>query len=173
MPELLNPYEAGRNIYGRWGRVFRNGAWMANVTEISGSVEIDKMEVRRSGTRWVDYKEGEFTGSGSLTMDYVNSDYTREMVAYINGVDPDTGQPLPNYQLPVYTLSITLEDANIPGIVFDANGEATDGHEEVVLSRVKFWDLPLGFSGDMVGRELNFTFSGVSIPKSIVDPPTP
>lgn len=167
MPEIQNPYDAGRNIYGRWGRVFRNGNWLANVTEISANVEIDRMEVRRSGTRWVDYKEGEITGSGSLTMDYVNSDFTVEQINYINGVVSTQG-----YRLPVSEISMNLEDANIPGIVYDSYGNAIEGHESIILKGVKFWDLPLGFGSEMVGREFSFTFSGLVADKIIVDPPT-
>lgn len=170
---LHNPYEAGRNISGRWGRVFRGGDWMATVTEVSYSVEIDKMEVRRSGTRWVDYKEGEYTGTGSLSLDKVNSDYEREVISFLNGVNVD-GTALTSRALRVWTLQINLEDSGIPGITYDDNGNATAGHESVSLHGVKCWNLEGGYSvSDMVNRSIEFTFNGISLDQYIVDPVDP
>lgn len=179
MSEILNPYEAGRNIYGRWGLMHmqpRGGAqkWMATVTEVSYTVEIDRMDVRRAGTRWVDYKEGEFTGSGSFTLDYVNSDETTRFINYVNGKDPD-GVALSQSQrrLPVYSIQVNLEDDQTPGIVKDENGFATAGHESVILNNVKFWNLEGGYGGDMISRSYEFTFKGIENPHQIVDPLNP
>lgn len=169
MADILNPYAAGRNIHGRWGRVFRNGIWIANATEVSYSVEIDRIEVRRAGTRWVDYKEGELTGSGTLVVDYVNSQYTKEFINYINGRDAN-GALLPDRTLPVWSLQVNLEDDQIPGIVKDQNGEATSGHESVELVGVKFWNMAGGYGSDMITRDYEFTFSGIKISHEITDP---
>ncbi len=165
MADILNPYAAGRNIHGRWGRVFRSGVWIANATEISYSIEIDRIEVRRAGTRWVDYKEGELTGSGTLTVDYVNSAYTAEFIDYVNG-----GGVSGTKTLPVWSLQINLEDDQIPNIVKDVNGEAVSGHESVELTGVKFWNLGGGYGTDMITRDYEFTFSGIKLTHSIEDP---
>lgn len=168
MGDILNPYEAGRNIHGRYGRVFRSGTWIANATEVSYTVEIDRMEVRRAGTRWVDMKEGELSGSGSLTVDHVASNYLREFVNYVNGLDVD-GNTLAGKTLPGYTLLVTLEDDQIPGLVKDVNGEAISGHEAVELRRVKFWNLEGGYGSEMISRSLEFTFAGIAAPSLIDD----
>lgn len=168
-----NPYAASRNIHGRWGRVYRNGVWIANATEVSYTTEIDRLEVRRAGTRWVDYKEGEYSGSGSITVDYVHSDFTKEFINYINGKLPDGSGAAIGRPMYEWTLQVSLEDASIPGISFKADGSAKAGHEAVTLQRVKFWSLPGGYgSGDMVTRDLEFTFTGLTIDEDIVDPPT-
>lgn len=169
MTEILNPYEAGRNISGRWGRVFRDGKWIANATEVSYTVEIDRMEVRRSGTRWTGHKEGDLSGSGTLTVDYVSSKYTVEFINYINGKTA-TGAPNPTRRLPMWELLVNLEDDQIPGIVKDANWEATSGHESVLLREVKFWNLEGGYGADMISRSYEFTFRGIEIPSVINDP---
>ena len=168
MTEILNPYEAGRNIHGRWGRVFRDGEWVANATEVSYTVEIDRMEVRRAGTRWNGHKEGELSGSGTITIDYVTSKYTREFINYINGLTAN-GQPNPTRKLATWTIGVALEDDQIPGIIKDANWEATSGHEKVHLLNCKFWNLEGGFGSDMISRSLEFTFTGITMISSIVD----
>lgn len=180
-------YPAERNIYGRHGKLFvanietaANGdqnlgglRWLANVTEVSATMTIDRLEVRRSGDRFVRYKAGEVTGEGTLTMDYVNSEFSSALIDYIKRSTTES------LELPSYFLHLSLEDPGIPGIEFDQDGFATKGHEEVILECVNFWSIPFGFSlADMVTRDLDFTFQGVDFggddanPHKIVDPVT-
>lgn len=167
---VKNPYGPERNIYGRSGRVFRNGEWLANVTEISATMTVDRMEVRRAGDYFVKYKAGEITGEGSLTFDKVNSTFDKEFIDYINGVPGPDG----TRALTPFTLLLTLEDRGIPNIAFNTNGEAISGHEAVLLSGVNFWSLPLGYSmTDMLSRDMDFTFTGISLESEIVEPPSP
>lgn len=174
-----NPYGPERNIFGRAGRVYRRllptgatsesatGAgtleWIANATEITATMTIDRMEVRRAGSYFVQYKAGEITGEGTLTIDKVNSKFETEFVAFINGIDPTTNAATASRVLPVYYLHLVLEDPGQPGIAFAADtGEATSGQEEVILKNVNFWTMPFGFAiNDMVTRDLDFTFSGL------------
>lgn len=167
---IRNPYSPERNIYGRSGRVFRDGVWLANVTEVSATMTIDRMEVRRAGDYFVKYKAGEITGEGSLTFDKVNSQFDAEFINYINGVD-SAGNPLQSRALPVFNLLITLEDRGIPNIQFNDEGEAISGHEAIVLQNVNFWSLPLGYSmTDLLSRDMDFTFTGIQLMRSITDP---
>jgi len=168
---IRNPYSPERSIYGRSGRVLRDGVWLANVTEISATMTIDRMEVRRAGDYWVQYKAGEFTGEGSVSFDKVNSLFETEFINYINGVDTN-GQALTNRALPVFNLMINLEDRGIPNIQFDEQGEAVSGHESIILECVNFWSLPVGYTmTDLLSRDMDFTFRGIRLVKAIVDPP--
>jgi len=173
---LQNPYSPERSIYGRSGRVFatvpgQDSHWLANVTEISATMTIDRMEVRRAGDFFVKYKAGEITGEGSLTFDKVNSDFDALFINYINGVDAN-GVPLTNRALPVFNLMINLEDRGIPNITFDTDGQAVSGHESIILQCVNFWSLPLGYSmTDLLSRSMDFTFTGIQMARAIVDPP--
>lgn len=168
---LQNPYSPERSIYGRSGRVLRDGVWLANVTEVSATMTIDRMEVRRAGDYWVQYKAGEFTGEGSLSFDKVNSQFEREFINYINGVD-STGAALSNRALPVFNLMINLEDRGIPNIQFNELGEAISGHESIILKCVNFWSLPVGYTmTDLLSRDMDFTFRGLQLVREIVDPP--
>lgn len=181
-------YPSERNIYGRHGKLFiaqyvtdaagnqslnpeKGLVHASNVTEVSGTMTVDRMEVRRSGDRFVRYKAGEITGEGTMTLDKVNSDFERIFVEYANR---GGGQSL---ELPSFELHLSLEDPGLPGIEFDDDGFATRGHEEIVLKCVNFWSLPVGFSiADMVTRDMDFTFQGISFggdsdkPNAIVDP---
>lgn len=168
---IRNPYSPERSIYGRSGRVLRDGVWLANVTEISATMTIDRMEVRRAGDYWVQYKAGEFTGEGSVSFDKVNSLFESEFINYINGVDGN-GRPLTNRALPVFNLMINLEDRGIPNIQFDEDGEAVSGHESIILECVNFWSLPVGYTmTDLLSRDMDFTFRGIRMVNAIVDPP--
>jgi len=168
---IRNPYSPERSIYGRSGRVLREGVWLANVTEISATITIDRMEVRRAGDYWVQYKAGEFTGEGSVSFDKVNSQFETEFLNYINGVDIN-GAPLTNRALPVFNLMINLEDRGIPNIQFDDQGEAVSGHESIILTGVNFWSLPVGYTmTDLLSRDMDFTFRGACMTHAIVDPP--
>ena len=178
-------YPSERNIYGRHGKLFIaryvvNAAGdqepdqlihASNVTEVSGTLTIDRMEVRRSGDRFVRYKAGEITGEGTMTLDKVNSDFEQIFVEYANRSTKD------GFELPSYELHLSLEDPGMPGIDYDDDGFAKSGHEEIILKCVNFWSLPVGFSlADMVTRDMDFTFQGVDFggdsanPHIVVDP---
>lgn len=175
MPQgyIRNPYSPERSIYGRSGRVLRDGVWLANVTEISATITVDRMEVRRAGDYWVQYKAGEFTGEGTLSFDKVNSDFDAEIINYINGTDID-GNPLPNRALPVFDLMVNLEDRGIPNIQFNDEGEAIAGHESIILKCANFWSLPVGYTmTDLLSRDLDFTFRGIELVRAITDPTNP
>ena len=166
-----NPIGAERNIFGRSGRLYKtpltkNAAgvyvpgtpvWMATVTEISATITIDRMEVRRAGSYGVGYKPGEITGEGSLTFDYINSEFTQEFIDYVNSA---TNGPV---NMPVYNLMVQLGDPGQPGITYGNQGNPTAGMEQVILKNVTFWSLPLGYSmSDMVTRDMDFTFSDIA-----------
>lgn len=168
-------YKAEQNLYGRHGKLFakrsfRPGAtpsgqgldggelkWLSNVTEINATMTVDRLEVRRSGDRFVRYKSGEITGEGTMTMDKVNSYFEKNMIEFIGR---DTTQSL---VLPEFVLIMSIEDPDIDGIDFGGDVFAKKGHEQVIISGVNFWSLPLGFSlSDMITRDLDFTFTDVA-----------
>jgi hypothetical protein len=170
----LQRYSAERDIYGRAGKLFVQEIltdpqtkaqslgpfqWLANVTEVTASMTIEKMEVRRSSDLVVKYKPGEITGEGTLTMDKVNSYFEKIFIDHVNSVLTGGGAT----NLPFFHVTVSLEDPGIPGIEYDENGFAKTGHEEVILQCVQFWTMPFGYStSDLVTRDLDFTFQGIS-----------
>ena len=137
----LNPYGSERSIFGRSGKLYLDGLWVATATEITATLTVDKMDIKRAGDYFLRHKPGEISGEGSLTVEYVNSAFTKKFTDYINS---------DNQTLPSYTAQINLEDPGMPR------------PEKILLREVTFWELPMGYSlDDLVTRELAFTFYGV------------
>ena len=174
---MLRRFGPDRDIFGRNGKLFMqqiinnpDGSqslgpfqWLANVTEVSANMTIDRLEVRRSGDYFVKYKPGEVTGEGSISFDKVNSYFEKIFIDHVNGIKTGNAQ-----SLPFFHVTISLEDPGIPGIKYDpATGFAESGHEEVILECVQFWSMPFGYSTtDLVTRDLDFTFNGVGFGNS-------
>lgn len=169
----LQQYSAERNIFGRSGRLFIQAIntdgegnqslgpfqWLANVTEVSATMTVDRLEVRRAADYFVKYKPGEVTGEGSLTLDKVNSNFESIFIEHVNAIKSGSGAT----NLPFFHITITLEDPGIPNIKYDDSGFAESGHEEVILECAQFWTMPFGYSTtDIVTRDLDFTFQGIS-----------
>lgn len=59
--------DASKTMNGSFGRVYKDGVWLTNVTQAEATVQINKEEIPRAGTRWVGHKPTSLTGSGSMT----------------------------------------------------------------------------------------------------------
>ena len=135
--------DATRTINGSYGEVWHEGVWLTNVQSAEATVEIDKEEIKRSGTRWVGHKVTSLTGSGTISGYKITSDF----IQLIGSVATDKGKP--------YVTSIILKLADPEAY----------GAERVMLKGVQFDQIPLGkFEvGSLVEEELPFTFSGYDL----------
>ena len=135
--------DASRAINGSFGEVWHEGVWLTNVKSAEATVEIDKEEIKRSGTRWVGHKQMSLTGSGTISGYKVTSDF----IQLIGSIASDRGKP--------YVTSIILK----------LNDPESYGAERVMLKGVQFDQIPLGkFEvGSIVEEELPFTFSGYDL----------
>ena len=135
--------DATRTINGSYGEVWHDGVWLTNVQSAEATVEIDKEEIKRSGTRWVGHKVTSLTGSGTISGYKITSDF----IQLIGSVATDKGKP--------YVTSIILKLADPEAY----------GAERVMLKGVQFDQIPLGkFEvGSLVEEELPFTFSGYDL----------
>lgn len=139
----LNPYGSQRSIFGRSGFVYVGGDWVATATEITATLSVDNMEIRRAGDYWLRHKPGQISGEGSLTVEKVNSSWEANFINYINGT---SNRP------PTFDIEMVLNDPGMPT------------EERITLKEATFWSIPLGFSiDDILTRELDFTFYGVSL----------
>ena len=144
-----NPYGSERSIWGRSGKVFLDGDWVATCTEISATLTVDKLEIRRSGDYWLRHKPGQITGEGSLTVEHVNSSFLKSFTDYVNSDD---------IVIPNFTLQMTLDDPGMPN------------PEIATLIEATFWSTPVGFNiDDIVTRDLEFNFYGISLDQEIGD----
>ena len=135
--------DATRTINGSYGEVWHDGVWLTNVQSAEATVEIDKEEIKRSGTRWVGHKVTSLTGSGTISGYKITSDF----IQLIGSVATDKGKP--------YVTSIILKLADPEAY----------GAERVMLKGVQFDQIPLGkFEvGSLVEEEFPFTFSGYDL----------
>lgn len=145
-----NPYGSERSIFGRAGKVFLDGDWVATCTEISATITVDNMEIRRAGDYWLRHKAGQITGEGSMSIEKVNSSFERQFIEYINSNESSIRS---------YTLQMNLDDPGSPRA------------EIVTLQEVTFWSTPVGFSiDDIVTRDLDFNFYGISLDQDLGEP---
>jgi hypothetical protein len=132
--------DATRVINGQYGEVWQDGKWLTNVQSAEATVEINKEEIMRSGTRWVGHKVTSLKGSGTIKGYKVTSDF----ITLIGSVASDRGKPY------------------ITELILKLNDPESFGAERVRLKSVQFDQIPLGkFDvGAIVEEELPFTFSG-------------
>lgn len=135
--------DATRTINGSYGEVWHDGVWLTNVQSAEAVVDIDKEEIKRSGTRWTGHKVTSLKGSGTISGYKVTSDF----VQLIGSVATDRGKPY------VTSLILKLDDPE------------AFGAERVMLKGVQFDQIPLSkFEvGSLVEEALPFTFSGYDL----------
>lgn len=134
--------DATRTINGTFGSAYdADGNWLTNVTSAEATVEINKEEVMRAGTRWVGHKQTSLTGSGNMT----GYKITNELVKKIGQIADDSQGAF------VTELVMKLDDP-----------ENADGKTRIRLKGVQFDSIPLlSYEvGSLVTEDTPFTFSG-------------
>lgn len=133
--------DATRTISGSYGTVWMDGRWLTNFNSAEAMGELDKEEIKRSGTRTVGHKVVGITWSGTLK----GLKVTSELTELISQVADDTKAPF------VTELILKLADPEAYGF------------ERVRLKGVQFdrIDLIRFEAGSVVEQELPFTFSGM------------
>lgn len=163
-------YGPDRNIFGRAAKLFiapytslNTGAvlmesqWLANATSLDAVLSSEKEDIKMAGSYLTHYKPVGFTGSGSLTIDKINSDMERYFFEHLTK-SLTLASPV---EPPLFQIRVSLEDKENFNIKFDDSGFAESGHEEIILENCQFWNIPLGYSlTDMVSQDLEFTFIG-------------
>lgn len=121
--------------------------WLANVNQVDAKITVDKLEVRRSGTRRMGYKRGAISGDGTITGYKVTSRFVQSIAGEMQD---ETNPPAP------LVLDVVLDDPE------------SLGTERVRLHQVKLWELPFGWNvGDIVEEALPFTFEDITILEEI------
>lgn len=121
--------------------------WLANVSQVDAKITVDRLEVRRSGTRKTGYKRGAISGDGTITGYKVTSKFVTAMAGEMQD---ETNPPAP------LVLDIVLDDPESLGV------------ERLRLKFVKLWELPIGFNvGDIVEEAIPFTFEDIEVLEEI------
>lgn len=121
--------------------------WLANVSQVEAKITVDRLEVRRSGTRKMGYKRGAISGDGTITGYKVTSKFVAAMAGEMQD---ETNPPVP------LMLDVVLDDPEALGT------------ERIRLKFVKLWELPMGFNvGDIVEEAIPFTFEDIEVLEEI------
>lgn len=127
----------------------QDGRTIVEIQKVDAKLNTTNKQVMRAGTRGVAYKALTTTGTGTLTMFKVTSQFLK-LIAQMMAND---GQIQP-----VMTLTIRKADPESLGV------------EEYRLTGVKLWDINLGFDISTLDEEIiTFTFEGFQ-PVSWIDP---
>ncbi|WP_128893618.1 phage tail tube protein [Longirhabdus pacifica] len=135
--------DAARTITGTFGEVWHDGQWLTNIKSAEATVEINKEEISRAGTRWVAHKVTSLSGSGSMSGYKVTTNFLEQIGTTAN----DKFRPF------VTELILALKDPDAFGAY------------RVRLKGVQFDSLPLiNYEvGSIVEEEMPFTFTGYEI----------
>lgn len=128
-------------ISGNFGKLYHNGAWMTNITNVELTAEISKEEVQRAGTRAVGHKTTSITYTGSISGYRVTTQLARQIAQ----VTDDTKGAF------VTELIAHVDDP-----------EAPEGKTKVRIKGVQFDSIPVLATevGAIMEEEFPFTASG-------------
>lgn len=80
--------QAEKIISGSFGFLHHEGEWLTNVTQFQATVQINKEEIQRSGTRWVGHKAMSVVGSGSMTEYKMTPDLIKRIGQFTDDKSP-------------------------------------------------------------------------------------
>lgn len=135
----MSVLDATRVIQGQYGYVYdENGNWMSHVKSLQASVDINKEDVPRAGSRRMGKKTSTIDMTGSMTAYKITSDMIKRLADSVK----DGGKPF------VTQIIVKLDDPE------------SYGAERILLKGVQFDNVPLiNFEvGSIVEEEFNFTF---------------
>lgn len=135
---------------GMYGSAWRDGRLLAEVVEVTGAAEVNRIEVPLVGQTKQGYKPGRETREGTLRVQKIDTKWELEVYNFLAAGlaqrrrNRDAGIP----NLRSFTLLLEYDDPDALGI------------EKWQLNGVLLWRLPLGFSitDDIVEREFPITW---------------
>ena len=140
---------AQRRIDGAYGEAYRNGKWLADVIEVSGTITIDRREVPMAGEVGTHYKRGRVTREGTLRFQQVDDRWHDEFMEFtsLSLAQRRFRRTEGNPASPPFHLVLVIDDP-------DAFGRTS-----LNLFNVTMWSIPIGYSiSDMLEREIPITW---------------
>jgi hypothetical protein len=142
--------EALRRMGGMYGAAYRDGVLLSEAVEVSGAVEVNRIEVPLVGQTKQGYKPGRESREGTLRIQKIDASWELELYEFLS-------QSLATRRANRGTDAATLR-------TFDLKLEIDDpeayGYEAWQLENVQIWRMPLGFSitDDIIDREFPITW---------------
>lgn len=142
--------EALRRVGGMYGSAWRDGVMLAEAVEVTGTVEIGRIEVPLVGQTKQGYKPGRESREGTIRIQKVDSSWEREVWQFLTQSleERRANRGSANATVREFTLKIALDDPD------------AYGYEAWQLNGCKIWRLPLGFSitDEIIDREFPLTW---------------
>lgn len=133
-----------------YGSAWRDGVQLSEAVEVSGAVEVNRIEIPLVGQTKQGYKPGRESREGTLRIQKIDASWELEMYQFLS-------QSLADRRANRGTADATLR-------TFDLKLEIDDpeayGYEAWQLENVQIWRMPLGFSitDDIIDREFPITW---------------
>lgn len=156
-----DPIPAERRIDGAYGEAYRDGRFLADVIEVSGTINIDRRELPIAGSINTHYKRGRVTREGTIRYQAVDSRWLREFISFTS-LSLEERRAARNAGNPVtspFDLQITIDDPE------------AFGKETLMLYGVVMYSASIGFSlNDLLEREIPITWVREELISEIVQP---
>lgn len=141
--------DALRRFGGMYGSAWRDNVQLAEAVEVTGAVEVNRIEVPLVGQTKTGYKPGRETREGTLNIQKIDMRWELEIFQFLNSSLASRRQArgTPQATLRTFDLKIEIDDPEA-------------GYEAWQLENCQIWRLPLGFSvtDDIINREFPFTW---------------
>jgi hypothetical protein len=138
-----------REVSAEYGQVWVNGFYQQDITAFTGTVSIGQTSLGVAGSDGTVYRTTRKTKTGTLNYRKADSRWEALMLTY-DSLSPDDRRALRANGLsafPQVQLLIVLDDPD------------SWGAEVLQLNTVRFWDIPVGYSGDsIIERSLTATW---------------
>jgi hypothetical protein len=141
MANAMNPTKV---MNGSYGQVFHEGQWLMNIKQVEATVEFNKQEIQRAGTRWTGHKVTSIKGTGTMSGYKVTTDFLDKIGAMAESDSAGVFQT---------ELIFKLDDPESYGVL------------SIRLKGVQFDKVEiLKFEvGNIVEEEMPFTFEGYEV----------
>lgn len=142
--------EALQRMGGMYGAAYRDGKLLTNVVEVTGSIEINRVEMPITGSTKLGYKPGRESREGTVRLQKVDTAWEMEVYSFLSATLEERRQLRNQGQsiLRPFQLLIEYDDPDALGI------------EKWQLDGVLLWRMQLGFAitDDVVEREIPITW---------------
>lgn len=152
------PVPAQYRIDGAYGEAYRDGKWLADVVEVSGTITIDRVEVPMAGSVSTGYKRGRVQREGNLRFQKVDDRWEREFMAFssLSLAQRRAARNAGNSVGAPFALQVTIDDPEAIGA------------SSYMFYNVTLWGMPMGYSiSDMQEKQVPITWDSEELLEGI------
>lgn len=142
--------EALRRMGGMYGSAWRDNVQLAEAVEVSGAVEVNRIEVPLVGQTKQGYKPGRESREGTLRIQKIDDKWELELYRFLS-------QSLASRRAVRGTAAATLRTFDLKLEIDDPEAHQLSSWQ---LENVQIWRMPVGFSitDDIIDREFPITW---------------